>query len=62
RLPSPKKVNISMAFAGRVHMEVAMTANARIIRQFKGVVACVPEIDEKILPEEVNRRMQCLVG
>jgi hypothetical protein len=52
-----------MAFAGRVHVEVAMTANARISRYFKGFVACVPEeIDEKISQEEVERHMQCLVG
>jgi len=38
-----------MAFAGRVHMEVAMTANARIIRHLKGVVTSVPQIDGKIL-------------
>ena len=51
-----------MAFAGREHMKVAVTANVRISRYFKGVVASVPGIDEKHSQERVERRMLCLGG
>jgi hypothetical protein len=51
-----------MAFAGRVHMEVAITTNARISKYFKGIVASVLEIDGKNSQEGVERRMLCLVG
>ena len=43
-------------------MEVAVTANVRISKYFKGTVASVPEIDEKISQEGVERRMLCLLG
>ncbi len=51
-----------MAFAGRVHMEVVVTANVRIRKYLKEDVASVPGIDEKISQEGVERRMLCLVG